>query len=119
VVIPIVEIGTSLAGDGEGVFKTGSGDESDARAFALEQGIGGNGGAVADLDGCVGRKGGDLGDGFKDGTAGVIGSGGEFEDADAAADAVDAISEGATGVDGDDEVLRHPHKTYQAEGASK
>jgi hypothetical protein len=119
VVIPIVEIGTSLAGDGEGVFESCSGDESDARPFALEQCVGGNGGAVADFDGCVRSKRGDLRDGFKDGAAGIVGSGGEFENADAAPDAVDAIREGATGVDGDGEVLSHSHKTYQAEGVSK
>ena len=57
VMIPVVEIRTSLAGDGEGVFKTGSGDESDARAFALEQGIGGDGGAVAARLGSSGVEG--------------------------------------------------------------
>ena len=49
-VVPVVEIGTGLAGDGECVFESGGGDESDARAFAFEQRIGGDGGAVADFD---------------------------------------------------------------------
>ena len=103
-VVPVVEIGAGLAGDGEGVFKSGGGDEGDARAFAFEQCVGGDGGAVADFDGIRGNELGDFANGFKDGATGIVGRGGELEHLDAAADAVDAVGEGAAGVDGDGEV---------------
>ena len=50
-VVPVVEIGAGLAGDGESVFESRGGDKGDACAFALEQRVGGDGGAVADFDG--------------------------------------------------------------------
>ncbi len=110
VMVPVVEVGAGLAGDGEGVFESRSGDEGDARAFAFEQGVGGDGGAVADFDGGGGNEFADAADGFKDGAAGIVGRGGKFEHVDAAADAVDAVSEGAAGVDGDGEMRGHSTK---------
>ena len=107
VVIPVVEVGAGLAGNGECVFESCGGDEGDARAFALEQSVGGDGGAVADFDGGGGNEFADAADGFEDGAAGVVGRGGKFEHVDAVADAVDAVSEGAAGVDGDGEVRGH------------
>ena len=109
-VVPIVEIGAGLAGDGEGVFKSSSGDEGDACAFALEQSVGGDGGAVANFygGGCDEVR--DFVDGFEDGAAGIVWRRREFEHTDAIADAVDAVSEGAAGVDGDGEVRGHSRK---------
>ena len=117
-VIPVVEIGARLAADGERVFKSRRGDKGDARAFAFEQRVGGDSGAVADFDGGFGNEARDLANGFEDGAAGIIGSGGKLEDLDAAADAIDAIGERAAGVDGDGKMRSHSHKTYQAEAAS-
>ena len=114
VLVPVVEIGAVLAGDGEGIFESGCGDESYACAFALEQCVGSDRGAVADFD-LIGRnERGDLADSFEDGAAGIGGGGGEFEDLDAAGVAVDAVGEGAAGVDGDDETGSHWRKRYQA-----
>ena len=42
----VVELGAGLASDFDGVFEAGSGDERGARAFALEQRVGADGGAV-------------------------------------------------------------------------
>ena len=44
-----VEIGSVLAADEEQVAKAGGCNQSGARAFALEDGVGGDGGAVGDL----------------------------------------------------------------------
>src|SRR6185437_13131352 len=41
--------GASGAADGDGVLEAGGGKKGDARAFALEQGIGADGGAVANF----------------------------------------------------------------------
>ncbi len=109
-VIPVVEIGARLPGNGERVFESRSGDEGDARAFAFEQCVGGDGGAVADFDSGGRNEGGDSADGFEDGAARIVGRGGKFEHVDAAADAVDAVSEGAAGIDGDGEVRSHSRK---------
>ena len=80
-VIPVVEIGAGLAGDGERVFESCGGDEGDARTFALEQGVGGDGGAVANFDGGCRNEVGDFADRFEDGAAGIVWSGGQFEHA--------------------------------------
>lgn len=108
--IPVVEIGASLAGDGESVFKSRSSDEGDARAFAFQQSIRGNCSAVANFDRRFRGEGGNLAHGIKDGAAGIVGSRRELEDIDTVADAVDAISECAAGVDGDGEVRGHSTK---------
>ena len=42
----IVELGAGLASNLDGVFETGGGDQSGARAFAFEQRVGADGGAV-------------------------------------------------------------------------
>lgn len=76
VVIPVVEIGTGLAGDGESVFESSCGDEGDAGAFAFEERVSGDRGAMADFDGIGADERADAADGFEDGTAGVVGSGG-------------------------------------------
>ena len=44
----VVELGAGLASDLDGVFETGGGDQSGARAFAFEQSVGADGGAVQD-----------------------------------------------------------------------
>ena len=119
VVIPVVEIGASLAGDGESVFKSRGGDEGDARAFAFEQRVGGDGGAVADFNGGFGHERGNFVNCLKDGAAWIVWGGGKLEDMDAAADAVDAVSEGAAGVDGDGEVRGHSPENISAEAASE
>ena len=82
--VPVVEIGTRLAADGERVFKSGGGDEGDAGAFAFEQGVGRDGGAVADFQligaglrwRCVAH-------GFENGAARILGRGTQLEDFDA------------------------------------
>ncbi len=42
----IVELGAGLASDLDGVFESGGGDERGAGAFAFEQRVGADGGAV-------------------------------------------------------------------------
>ena len=72
-VIPVVEIGAGLARNGEGIFKSSGGDECDARAFAFEQCVGGDGCAVANFNGSRGNEAGNLSNCFKDGAAGSSG----------------------------------------------
>jgi hypothetical protein len=62
---------------------------------------------MADFDGCQWDLAGDSANGFEDGAAWIVGGGWELEHADAVADAVDAIGEGAAGVDGDGELRSH------------
>ena len=101
--VPVVEAGAGLAGNGEGVFKARGGDEGDACAFAFEQGVGGDGGAVADFDGRP------VADAMRStasrmarpGSSGVDGS---LRTSSLPAVAVDAVGEGAAGIDGDGEV---------------
>ena len=104
----IVELGAGLASDFDGVFESGGGDEGGARAFALEQRVGADGGAVeedefavADAQSFVD----DLAEGFDDGLRGIGGRGKNFEHAEAACVEPDAVGEGAAGVDGDAERL--------------
>ena len=108
--VPVIEAGASLAAYGEGIFKPGRGDEGYARTLALEESVGGDGGTVADFDGGIRYAAGNFANRFKDGAAGIVWSGRKLEDIDAAADAVDAVSEGAAGVDGDGEVRGHTRK---------
>ena len=65
--VPFVEIGAGLAGNGEGVFKTCGGDKGDTGSLALEQCIGGDGGSVADVNGSSGDEAGDFANSFEDG----------------------------------------------------
>lgn len=114
-VVPVVEVGARLAGDGKRVFESNGGDEGDTRAFALEQRIGGDGGAVAYFDGTGRNEFAYTANGFKDGAAGIVGRGREFEHLDTTSDAVDAVSEGAASVDGDGEVRGHSTKHIRLE----
>ena len=43
----VVELGAGLAADLDGVFESGGGDQSGARAFAFKQRVGADGGAVS------------------------------------------------------------------------
>ena len=94
---PIVEFCAGLATDGDGVFEACGSDEGDVRAFAFEHGVGADGGSVADVDGFTAC---DLAQGGEDGERGVGGGGEDFEDAEFAFGEVDAVCEGASGVDG-------------------
>jgi hypothetical protein len=99
---PVVEFGAGLAADGDGVLEAGGGNEGDARALALEHGVGADGGAVANVDGDVWVDGfgcGDFAEGVEDGLGGVGGGGEEFEDFELARGEVDTVGEGAAGVD--------------------
>ena len=51
----IVELGAGLASDFDGVFEAGGGDERGARAFAFEQRVGADGGAVEEDEIAFGR----------------------------------------------------------------
>ena len=95
---PVVEFGTSLTADGDGVFESLRGDEGDACAFALEHGVGANGGAVADDD-C--GFGGELAKAVEYGLAGVVRRGEDFEGDEFSIAQGDAIGEGSAGIDGD------------------
>ena len=115
VVIPVVEIGAGLAGNGERVFESRGGNEGDTRTFALEEGVGGDGRAVANFNGRSRNQVGDFANRFEDGAAGIVRRGGEFEHVDAVADAVDAISEGTAGIDGNGEMRGHSGKHNRRE----
>ena len=95
---PVIEAGASLAADGDGVFKSAGGDEGDARALALEHGIGAHSGAVADY--CVGRRT-ELAETFKNGLAGIARRGKNFQGNKLPIAQRNAISEGAAAIDGD------------------
>ena len=105
--VPVIEAGASLAADSEGIFKSGRGDEGYARALALEESVGGDSGAVTDFDGARPGVFCDLLDGLENCALGIVRGGGQLEDVEASIDAIDAVSECAAGVDGDDEALGH------------
>ena len=106
-VVPVVETGTGLASDGERVFEASGGDKGDARAFAFEQRIGGDGGAVANFDhGCAGTDR-DLFDGVEDRAGWISGVEGSLSTSRLPAVAIDAIGERAACIDGDGEALGH------------
>ena len=67
----IVELGASLASDFDGVFETGGGDQSGARAFAFQQSVRADCGAVQDYQFTFER---DFAERFYDGLGGVGGS---------------------------------------------
>ena len=94
----VVELGASLASDFDGVFETGGGDQGGARAFAFQQSVGADCGAVQDYQFTFG---GDFAEGFDDGLGGIGGSGEDFQHAQAAGVVdPDTVGEGAAGVDG-------------------
>ncbi len=99
----VVELGAGLASDFDGVFEAFRGDQGGARAFAFEQRIGADGGAVEEDEVAFVR---DFLKGFDDGLRGIGGSRKDFQHAEAAALSPDAVGEGAAGVDGDAEGLR-------------
>ena len=98
----IVELGARLASDLDGVFESGGRDQSGARAFAFQQSVGADGGAVQDDEFAVVI---DFAEGFDDGLGGIGWRGENFQHAQAAAVDPDTVGEGAAGVDGDAEGL--------------
>jgi len=95
---PVVELGAGLATNGDGVFEALCGYERDAGAFALQHGVGADGGAVADFEWFAVC---DLPESFEDGLRRIGRGGKELEDAELPVCEVDAVGEGASGVDGD------------------
>ncbi len=99
----IIELGAGLASDFDGVFEAFGGDECGAGAFAFEQRVGADGGAVEEDDVAFGS---DFLECFDDGLRGIGGGRKDFQHAEAAVFSPDAVGEGAAGVDGDAEGLR-------------
>src|ERR1022692_1825640 len=97
----VVELGAGLAADFDGIFETGGGNQSRARAFAFEQGVGADGGAMQKNEFALVI---DFAEGFDDGLRGIGGSGEDFQHAQAAGGLdPDTVGEGAAGIDGDAE----------------
>ena len=97
----VIEGGAVLAANGEDIAKAFGGDEGGACAFAFEKGVGGDSGAVGDLE--IGEWRMEIGDSlnpFEDGKSGVMRRGGEFEGGEFAGVGVedDEIGEGAAGI---------------------
>src|ERR1700712_3521576 len=126
--VDVVEVGALLAADFEQIPKTVGGDEAGFRTAVLDQGVGGDGGAVAEIgDGGGGgvRTSEGLGDAGGDAGGGIGGGRGDFPDRDRAGFVVEQadIGEGAAGIDantpGHTRTLRgqpigEPLKTFQA-----
>ncbi len=99
----VVEPGTGLAADLDDIFETRGGDQGDARAFALKDGVRADGGAVQEDDGGLAS---DLTNRFGDRLRGIGGRGEDLQEADTPALDPDAVGEGAAGIDGDAEDRR-------------
>src|SRR5580692_6523210 len=99
----VVKLGTGLASYLDGVFETGGGDQGGTGAFAFEQRIGADGGAVQDCEFAFVF---DFAEDLDDGVGGIGGSGEDFQHAQAAGHVgPDTVGEGTAGVDGDAERL--------------
>ncbi len=94
----IIKFGTGLAADLDRIFETRGGDQSYARALALQQSVRADCGAVQkDSRGALS----DFFQRLDNGLRGIGRSGKDFEHADLSAFDPDAVGEGAAGIDGD------------------
>ena len=112
--VPGIEIRPCLAPYRQRVFKTFGRDKRDLRTFALEQRIRGDRRPVPDLRFCGPRQPYDSGDRLENGAPRIVGRRAKLQHLQASADTINAIGEGASGIDADDESCRHSLQPYQS-----